>query len=318
MNKETMKEFKQRVLENLTPGEYRRVSNTQYRIRECPKCGDMKFHLYLKIDVNTDEPILYNCFKCNSGGVVDQLFLEKIGITNLAMPNYVHSKRLNISSSVSNKIPDILVDENNDTSIVTKYINERVGHVPTIMELQYFHYIGNPVKYANDFLGNENISTINNRVWFQMTNGNIIGRTVNDNTNMRWLKYKTTKTRGVGLYKIGIPIDLYQPIHVIIAEGVMDVIGLFYNYKETFNNIYIGTMGKDYVKGIKYILDKGIFGDSVYIKIFKDPDVPVNKIWIDNNLRSLFKRVDIYENCMGYDYGVKPDLLDIHKIVNRK
>jgi hypothetical protein len=186
------------------------------------------------------------------------------------------------------------------------------------MELQYFHYIGNPVKYANDFLGNENISTINNRVWFQMTNGNIIGRTVNDNTNMRWLKYKTTKAHGVGLYKIGIPIDLYQPIHVIIAEGVMDVIGLFYNYKETFNNIYIGTMGKDYVKGIKYILDKGIFGDSVYIKIFKDPDVPVNKIWIDNNLRSLFKRVDIYENCMGYDYGVKPDLLDIHKIVNRK
>ena len=318
MNKETMKEFKQRVLEMLVPGEYKRVSSTQYRIRECPKCGDIKFHLYLKIDVNTDEPILFNCFKCNSGGVVTEAFLKQLGFDNINMPECNYGKRINMPINVTNKIPDILVDTSNDVRVVSSYINERVGHVPTLSELQYFHYVGNPFKYANDFLGNDNIGSIRNRMWFQMTNGNIIGRTTKENDSMRWLKYKTTKVRGVGLYKIGIPVDLYQPIHVIIAEGVMDVIGLFYNYNETDNNIYIGTMGKDYVKGIKYILDKGIFGNSVYIKIFKDPDVPVNKIWIDYNLKSLFKRVDIYENLSGNDYGVKPELLDIHKVIIRR
>ena len=317
MNKESIKEFKQRILEMFTPGEYKRVSNTQYRLRECPKCGDRKFHLYLKIDVNTDEPILYNCFKCNSGGIVNESFLNKLGFTNVNMPEYNYSKRLNINSSVSNKIPSILVDENNNVNIVSQYINDRVGHYPTLPELQYFHYVGNPIQYANDFLGNENISSIKNRIWFQMTNGNIIGRTTNEDDNMRWLKYKTNRAKGVGLYKIGIPVDLYQPIHVLIAEGVMDVIGLFYNYNETHNNIYIGTMGKDYTKGIKYILDKGIFGDSVYIKIFKDPDVPVHKIWIDDAYNSLFKKIDIYENYKNLDYGVKPDMLDIHKIIRR-
>lgn len=314
MNKETIKEFKQRLIGLLLPGEYKRVSSTQYRMRECPKCGDMKFHLYIKIDVNTDEPVLYNCFKCNSGGIVTESFLKQLGY-NIDVPTFNYGKKLNMNSNMSSKIPSILVDETNNIDTIVSYVNDRVGHVPTLCELQYFHYIGNPHKYANDFLGNEGSLTINNRVWFQMTNGNMIGRSIKDNDNMRWLKYKTTKARGVGLYKIAMPVDLYQPIHVIIAEGVMDVIGLFYNYKETFNNIYIGTMGKDYCKGIKYILDKGLFGESVYIKIFKDPDVPLNKIWVDEELRSLFKKVDIFENCSGYDYGVKPELLDIHKVV---
>ena len=317
MNKETIKEFKQRLLEILVPGEYKRVSSVQYRLRECPKCGDRKFHLYLKIDINTDEPILYKCFKCNSGGIVNESFLKQLGYDDIKMPECNYSKKLNMGEKVSNKIPEILVNVDDDIHIVSDYINERVGHIPSLTDLQYFHYVGNPTKYVNDFLGNDYISSIKNRVWFQMTNGNIIGRTLNDNDSMRWLKYKTTKTRGAGLYKLAIPVDLYQPIHVLIAEGVMDVIGLYYNYHDTENNIYIGTMGKDYVKGIKYILDKGIFGDSVYIKIFKDPDVPVNKIWIDDSLKSLFKRVDIYENCSGNDYGVRPELFDIHKVINR-
>lgn len=76
-------------------------------------------------------------------------------------------------------------------------------------------------------------------------------------------------------------------------------------------------MGKDYYRGIKYILDRGIFGHSVSIKIFKDSDVNEKDIYIDYNMKKLFNRVDIFENLMGKDYGVLPDELDIHKIIMR-
>ena len=34
-------------------------------------------------------------------------------------------------------------------------------------------------------------------------------------------------------------------------------------------------------------------------------------------MKKLFKRVDIFENLMGKDYGVLPEELDIHKIIMR-
>ena len=74
-------------------------------------------------------------------------------------------------------------------------------------------------------------------------------------------------------------------------------------------------MGKDYVKGIKYILNKGIFGKSVNILIFKDSDVDISKIFVPNLLRKMFKSVNIYENMAAKDFGVTADKYDVCKIV---
>lgn len=313
MNREILK-FKEDLLSS---GMFRRVSAIQYRLKDCPMCGNRNWKMYVKIDVNSDEPVLYNCFRCNSHGIVDQKFLDSIGLDRMSIPKFMSSKRLDLHEGVSTKIPDILVTDMDKIDGICEYINSRIGSYPTLTDLQFFHYVGNPKRYVTDYLGNENVNTIKNRYWFQMTNGNIIGRTNNPADEMRWLKYKTNKVKVAGLYRISVPVDFYQPINVIIAEGVMDLIGLYYNYNKLSNAIYIGTMGKNYVKGIQYILDKGIFGTSVNINIFKDPDVPLNKIWIDPNMRSLFKRVDIYENLTGKDYGVTSNMLDINRIIGR-
>jgi len=211
------------------------------------------------------------------------------------------------------------VTKNDPINDISMYIQSRVGHYPTLTELQFFQYVGDPVRYAKEYLDNNNeISLINklkDRYWFRMTNGNIVGRHNKDIIKNRWMKYHSTLlTSKKGLYVIKLPFDSYKPINVYIAEGVMDVIGLYYNYIQE-NNLYIATLGKNYIDGLYYLISMGIFGESVNVKIFKDSDVSLEKIIIDRHMKELFNRIDIYQNSMAHDYGVQPDLLDIEKII---
>lgn len=305
-------EFKMSLLNS---GLFRRVSDVQYRCQECPVCGDRRWHCYVKIDVNSDSPVLFNCFKHNCHGIVGQQFIDYFNL-GIEVPKFKHIKKLDVGQTASTKLPPINVSDRDDISKICEYVQSRVGVYPTLGDLQIFNYVGNPRKYAIDYLGDDGIDTIRNRYWFKMTNGNIVGRWKNNNNNMRWLKYRSTRIRGAGLYKLSLPVDLYQQINVIIAEGVFDLIGLYYNYHGCENNVYIGTLGKSYVKGIDYMIDRGLFGEGVNIKIFKDADVP--KVWIDDKYRQLFKRIDIYENISTKDYGVTPDKMDVHRIIERK
>jgi hypothetical protein len=315
MNKE-LYEFKEKLL---STGLFKNVTGSSWRrLRECPFCGDSKWHMYVKIDLTSDDIVGYNCFKCNAHGYVNDKFLKSLNI-DLEVPKVAGgTRRINGDGGVSTKVPTVNVNEYDNIDGVCRYINERVGHVPTLGELQAFQYVGNPKKYAMEYLGMDDINNIRNRYWFQMTNGNIIGRYGNDNTEMRWLKYHTNKCKSTGLYKIAVPIDLGLDINVMISEGVMDSIGLYYNYHGCTNNIYLSVMGKDYVKGIKYILNKGIFGKSVNIMIFKDKDVDINKIYIPWTLKKMFKSVSIYENMMAKDFGVCESEYDVCKVIMPK
>ena len=315
MNKE-LYEFKEKLLGT---GLFKSVTGSNwYRVKECPYCGDIKWHMYVCINLSSDDAVGYNCFKCGSKGYMKQDFLKYYNI-DLNIPVGVSgSRRIVADGNVSNKIPSVNVNENDNITGICNYTIERVGHNPTLGELQAFQYVGNPKKYAMEYLGIDDINNIKNRYWFQMTNGNIIGRWFNDNTEMRWLKYKTNKCKSTGLYKIAVPVDLGSEINVLICEGVYDSIGLYYNWHGTTNNIYISVMGKDYIKGIKYILNKGIFGKSVNILIFKDKDVDINKIFIPDVLRKMFKSVGIYENMLAKDFGVCENEYDICKVISRR
>lgn len=311
-------EFKETFLEMLLTSGAKRQSSTEYRVQICPYCGDRKYHLYVMINLNDDSPIKYNCFKCPFGGILNQRTLEMFGFDELTCPKeFKGGGKLNVSSDVSTKIPKVNVTEKDNIDKVIDYINERVGVIPTLTDLQCFQFIGNPKAYMDNYLGGDNYSILKDRFWFQMTNGSMIGRYKNDNVDPRWLKYKSNRIRSAGVYKIASPVDISRQINVVIAEGIMDVIGLYYNYKEIDNCVYIAVLGTGYKKGIDYVLEHGIFGSSVNIKIFKDSNYDTNKIWIDPNVRRLFKRIDIYENLAAKDCGVPADQLDIHKITLR-
>ena len=66
-------------------GDYiRQVNDIEYRTR-CPFCGDSQKnfntgHLYIRINVEDNFPIVYNCFKCNESGIVGSEFLNVMDI----------------------------------------------------------------------------------------------------------------------------------------------------------------------------------------------------------------------------------------------
>lgn len=311
---ESLLKFKESLVQS---GMFKRTptNHEQYRGRLCPRCGDTKYHCYVKISLSTDDPPLWHCFKCNESGVVNKQFLAAYQL-DIQLPKDVkYHKRIESNEYASIKLNQASCNENDDVSGVVQYINDRIGVNVTFEELQQFRYVGNPRGYVAEFFGRNEVqpNVLQNRYWFQLNNGNIIGRYNNDNTEYRWIRYPTKHVRGRGIYTMRCGVDTHEPINIVIAEGIMDVIGLYYHYPMQ-NALYIATLGSDYKSGITHILKTGIFGNSVMIHIFKDSDVDNRFIKIDNSTQRLFKHIYLYQNMIDKDYGVTIDKMDIQRI----
>lgn len=312
-NHEELNKFKEALLSS---GLFKHMNTYEYTC-QCPYCHDNREHCYVKIDTASDSPVVFWCHICTAHGIVRKDFLDRLNL-DIEMPKYTGSKPLDVNKGVSIKVTGDTVTDKHDTSKVRDYIERRVGHYPTLDELKMFNYVGDPRKYAFDYLGyNGEGKPFNNRHWFKMSNGNITGRWKDDNTDHRWMNFRTNRVKGGALYTFRKGIDTSKPITVVIAEGIFDVIGLYYNGRIE-NGIFIGVAGKGYERGIKHILSKGIFGDSVSVRIYRDPNVDNNEVYVNPIMRELFKSVDLYYNAFDKDYGILPDELDIHKVLNWK
>ena len=319
MDKMSLFEFKQFLIGT---GAFRRINGNQKQYTcSCPSCGDNRKHMGVKLDLSSDDPVFFNCFKCGYHGIINKKFLESLNIDVSRIPKMSFSsmslsRRIDTDNKVKTNLKEFTCDENTNISNVCRYIESRVGTSPTLKDLQSFLYMDDPASYANDFLVNNKIDPkwfdVEHRSWFRMTNGNILGRWHDDKHDHRWFKLKADKLKHNGIYVAKFPFDVSKTINVYIAEGIMDVIGLYYNYISG-NNIYIAVLGNNYISGINYLLNAGIFGLSVNIKIFKDPNIDVKNIYINPVVRNLFGKIDIYQNILGYDYGVLPDKIEIQK-----
>ena len=85
-------EFKRKLLDT---GLFRKVSGDgQYVCKTCPFCGDVKSHMYVKIKQDEDMPVLYNCFKCNARGIVNEQFISYFGIDDIEIPKIKGRRRI--------------------------------------------------------------------------------------------------------------------------------------------------------------------------------------------------------------------------------
>lgn len=314
MNEKLLK-LKIKLIES---GQFKRVNTSgQYSSQICPYCGDRKSHFYVYININDDSPIKYNCFKCPASGILNQndvKFFEFFNISPSELPKNLHYRKNISTTKVSNSF-ELTVNENDDITNISEYIHNRIGEYPTLPDLQSFQYIGNPISYSKKYIGNKNDRYFMNRYWFKLTSGNMIGRYKDDNNDHRWLKHfqQNKSNQNVNnLYSIKTPVDLYCPINVYIAEGIFDIIGLYYNYKRN-NNIYIACLGNNYESALRYILKLGLFGKSVNINIFKDSNI--RNVYVNKNLLKLFNKYNVYQNMGFKDYGITKDKFDIQKII---
>ena len=300
-------EFKRKLLDT---GLFRKVSGEgQYVCKTCPYCGDAKNHFYVRISMD-EEPVVCHCFKCNYGGLLNDKFLEYFNIER-KVPFVKGRKRISNSNSVD--VLKELLDLEKDTKTIQmckEYLKHRLHVDCSNEELKAFQLIGNPVDYINTYLGGD-CKGLNGRIWFRLNNGNIIGRSVDDQDEFRWKKRNNIRNNmGFGLYSIKTPVYLDKPINICICEGILDAIGLYY-HGGIQNALYVACMGSNYAVGMKYALDMGVFGDGVNIRIYKDADI--DSVRIPRKLSCLFHSCNVYRNTLAKDYGVPVDQLDIER-----
>ena len=305
-------EFKRKLLDT---GLFQKVTGKgQYRCTTCPFCGDTHKHMYVKIDQDNDDPVLYKCFKCAASGIMNQQWLDYFDITDIQIPKIKGLRRIQ-SNGVSDVIPELIDFEKDAESIAecSAYIQKRVGVYPSKNELKAFQFVGNVFEYVTAYLGGD-LKGLKGRVWFRLSNGNIAGRALDDENSFRWRKRNRIDalgvTRGGGIYIIKNQVDPYQTINICICEGVMDAIGLYY-HGGINNAVFIACMGLDYQVGMKHALDMGIFGDNVNIRIYKDPNI--DTVRINYTWKRIFKSVVVYRNALGKDYGVPGNMIELEK-----
>lgn len=295
-----IKKFKQALINS---GMFKRVNNVQYRTN-CPFCmRDKGKHMYVKINTADDSPVVYYCFKdASHTGVVNKALLDLLGIDLKIPTKWGKSK----SSKKSIEFDGKLVTETDNTDDITKYIQTRVGHIPTLDELNMFQYIGNPKEYAESCLNDISMNNLKNRYWFRTSNGNIIGRIHDDElSHIHWLKMGSQ-----GIYSIKNVFDVTQQVNICVCEGIMDAIGIYYNV-DIPNKVILACLGRNYEDAINFVIDMGIFGLSVVLNIFYDADVPDNQKMDKNHM--LFKDTYVYQNTMSKDYGVPNEKLSLLK-----
>jgi hypothetical protein len=143
--------------------------------------------------------------------------------------------------------------------------------------------------------------------------------TVN-NSNKRYEKYpifySLDNTRQ--FYSIPNIIDILTPEYteINIAEGVFDILGIFYHLKggDRKNKIYVAVCGSGFNNVIKYLINLGVFGNNIILNIYSDSDKEVSHYkYIKKNLSVWFGEMNIYYNSIGKDYGVHEEKIKLIK-----
>lgn len=346
-----MQDVKQSFIEALyNRGCYiKKVNNAEYRTR-CPFCGDSQKdphtgHLYIRINIEDNFPMVYHCFKCNESGIVNSDFLETIGFDDKDLKAGLVRYNKNSDNMSSHKflygdkviqfgyeIPEIEIGHK------TKYICDRLGINFTMDEFKKMKVITS----LRDFLiKNEIKELMMDDSWLRILEKNYVGflsfgashiffrDTVDKKSKYPWVKYPITKKSNEckALYSMEALIDIYTKDNIIInlSEGVFDILSVYGNleYKNP-NTMNIAVGGKGYLSILSLLTNMGLVGDNITVNIFADNDDDFNKKgrgntdikyfdFIFKKRKELYGSVNVYYNTISKDLGVPKDQIKIKK-----
>lgn len=299
---------------------FHRVGENQIRIR-CPVCGDSrkdpyKSHMYLKCDLTSNEPILYNCFlaNCNAHGKVDKEFLEKMGIAVEGMEIFDNTIFNKIRSLKSMDI-DILTDDVDMNSMQKKYIEHRLGGGFTPDDYKRFRIVWNIENIATRLSNQKTIDRLpsnQNTISFLADNKSyLITRTFAEDNG--WRKIKLFDYGNI-YYMIESSFNLFtdEDVYINIAEGIFDILSVYKNFNTGTNSAYIASLGSDYISALQYLIAKGLFGKNTHVRIYIDSEI--NKKMLAYKLTKfkwLFGKISIFANIKYKDVGVTIDRIKL-------
>ena len=304
-------------------------------VLRCPYCGHTssagKKHMY--IGLSKDKPYMFNCFKCEAGGLVNRTFLNLLDIRDeeLIQAIDIHNKEMRLSRSNSysaNRLrePQVAYDafEVNYDIYPDKvnYINSRLGTNLSVSEMmnmkiifdfsffkrQIMRYLG---ATESDF---ERIQR--DYVGFLSVNNTSLSMRCIRQTDSKY-RYLICKLDDRDIYNKAFCIPSSIPytsdrIMVHIAEGQFDIISIYNNITNRSTGIYFAAAGNKYSAILKYILSKGIMYMDIHLYFDNDQAGEIAKrqieYFIKNNI-AFFRgsRVFAHVNQADKDYGVSID-----------
>ncbi len=310
-------EFKKFVLDEISRMPFYHVSpNGISHTIKCPYCNDdspRHGHFALKIDVDSSEPILYNCLKCSHGGVLSPDVLSDLGIympQNLAVQmrktNKVYARKHNLTDimmmpftipEVCTMLPIPLAQAKMD------YINNRLGTRLRMCDAPTYRI----VLSIKDFMETNKIEKIDdinpkfmdyidvNYVGFLSVNKNyMVLRRINDteykdsnepkrNKPKRYLKIAIDRNNidQNNFYTIPTTFDIMGtvPINVHISEGPFDMLSLVANgiINTKDPNMFFAVCGFGYAGVIRNIIKMGVC-PNLNVYVYADNDKSDNEI----------------------------------------
>ena len=308
------------------------VSAGREVLMKCRFCGDSAHsssrHLYISVD---DEKPFYNCFKCRQSGVITTDFLSMITHQNLdsdlitsvnkAIKGY-NTQRKVMGTTKFNLRWDWIDDtELNRTKLA--YINRRMG-----LNLDYAELIRNKfVLSLYDLLIQNNIDKVPMRQSsledlnncflgaISMNNGfvtlkNLAPGKVDKAVDHKYYDFQIfpEPSNNRRMYSIPTVIDITnpEPIQVHIAEGIFDVLGIFYHICDAnrHQQLYINCGDKSYSSVVKMLNQTYGLLNCEY-NFYIDNDVPDSEVYIE----TLGAPYRIFRNGIPgeKDYGVTKD-----------
>lgn len=247
----------------------------------CPDSTDASHgHFYVKVPQDSNDPVLFNCFKCHTTGLVDSKRLIEWGVYD----QYIGQKldELAKKASVSGKVKGYnrliyrflnkVYDQNlADTKL--KYIHHRIGNNITFLDCLEDKVIFN----INDVLNYNHIDKLTRHpnivdqlnkyfVGFLSIDNNFINmrRTVKEGIvykgiDKRYVNYNIhdKKDNTEKYYILPETIDLLSPIPIQIhlAEGPFDILSIKYNLRNKSHGIYGAITGSGYLSTVKWIMN---------------------------------------------------------------
>lgn len=270
-------------IKTMIPGAHEVSGGTEIvcRCRYCPDSRDPNHgHMYIKVPQESDDPILFHCFKCQTSGALDSRTLLDWGIYD---PNIaVTIDKINKKAAKSNKFIGYTKDWYNFYNYISNpqlaqskvdYINNRLGTSLTIndciqdkivlnlsdclnaMNLQYTRHpniVNQLNQYFVGFLSLDN-NFVNLR---RMCNEGIVYNGIDKryiNYNIHGKKDNTEK-----MYILHSNVDLTSPkrIQIHIAEGPFDILSIKHNLRSNEpNSIYAAITGSGYKGLIMHIIN---------------------------------------------------------------
>ena len=283
------------------------VSGGREILKRCHFCGDSRnlsdAHLYIGIK---NGAICYNCFKCNSGGIVDGKFLRELGCYDTGIVSLCHelsskfhssksSKYGMMNSRTNQKALQVPISNNEYALKKLNYLSNRLGCVfneydvarfKIVLNLKDFLHVNNITKYTR----NEELVDLIDKFFIgflSVDNSYVILRRLIPEGKLpeyidhRYVNYNIFGGQeGEKFYIIPNGINTSMPIDIHVAEGAFDILSIYLNVAAIGSNGIFGAVnGKSYASLIRHLITNyGFMGFNLHL--YPDEDVGSDKMSI--------------------------------------